>query len=542
MALPIPEIGIGEVLIRVRAAGVSPFDRKVADGVLKEEKEHRFPLIEGANIVRRRERSQHAMQTRASSREISATPEQLAARAGRVLRLNDMGDWTRAAPDLYPHQWSWDSAFIAIGLAHLDARRAAKELLALLSHQWKTGKIPHIVFNPEAPPESYFPGPDHWACASTSPDAPSAPPYTSCLCQPPVHAIAALRVWEVAERYGREEAVAARDFLRKIYPRLLLWHRYLLAYRDPEGSGLVTIYHPWESGMDNSPRWDTPLAAVKVGDMAPYPRYDLQHVTNPSQRPTGADYDRYLWLVKLIKKAGCDEMSIYRSHPFLVKDVLFSAILVAANEALLDIAGLISAQDEDRALIADWIDRGRRGLETCWDPELGLCLDYDLRAGKPLQIRTVAGFAPLIAGRQSPEHVDNLIAALDSPAFRGHPWLRWPLPPSTSPFQDGFHRRSYWRGPTWPVVNWLLWWSLLRAGKPERAEGLRQASLQQIASSGFGEYFDPFTGELLGATDQSWTAAVALDWLANGPPREERMVARAPRRPPRRTRSPIHPR
>jgi glycogen debranching enzyme len=119
---------------------------------------------------------------------------QLAARAKQVLRQNDMGDWTRAAPNLYPHQWSWDSAFIAIGLAYFNTRRAARELLALFEHQWRTGKVPHIVFNPEAPPDSYFPGPDHWACAATSPDAPPAPPYTSCLCQPPFHAIAALRV------------------------------------------------------------------------------------------------------------------------------------------------------------------------------------------------------------------------------------------------------------------------------------------------------------------------------------------------------------
>jgi NADPH:quinone reductase-like Zn-dependent oxidoreductase len=43
MTLPIPEIGAGEVLIRIRAAGVNPFDWKVADGVLKDKKEHRSP-------------------------------------------------------------------------------------------------------------------------------------------------------------------------------------------------------------------------------------------------------------------------------------------------------------------------------------------------------------------------------------------------------------------------------------------------------------------------------------------------------------------
>src|SRR5215210_4408861 len=279
---------------------------------------------------------------------ISEDHEELVAQASRILRRNDMGEWTRAAPWLYPHQWSWDSAFIAIGLAHLDTRRAAQELRTLFAHQWKTGKVPHIVFSPKAPSESYFPGADHWASAAASPDAPLAPPYTSCLCQPPVHAIAALRIWEAA---GREHATAraeATDFLREIYPRLSAWHRYLATFRDPEQSGLVTIYHPWASGTDNSPRWDAAVAAVEVGDLPPYPRYDIQHVDEPSQRPTNADYDHYLWLVELIKRAGCDERIIYRSHPFLVKDVLSSSILVAANEALLEIAEVVGATDADR--------------------------------------------------------------------------------------------------------------------------------------------------------------------------------------------------
>jgi NADPH:quinone reductase-like Zn-dependent oxidoreductase len=56
MDLPNPEVGADGVLIRVRAAGVNPFDWKVADGVLKDEREHRFPLILGfdaAGVVER---------------------------------------------------------------------------------------------------------------------------------------------------------------------------------------------------------------------------------------------------------------------------------------------------------------------------------------------------------------------------------------------------------------------------------------------------------------------------------------------------------
>ncbi len=435
--------------------------------------------------------------------------------AAGVLRRNSLRSWTKPAPDLYPHQWSWDSAFIALGLAHLDNRRAARELESLFSGQWATGKVPHIVFNPDAPPRSYFPDAERWNSSTLSPDAPSEP-HTSGLCQPPIHAIAVLRIWEASQGKDERRVSLARAFLRNSYPRLFSWHLYLATARDPEGSGLVTIYHPWESGTDNSPRWDEALEAVEVGEVPPYTRYDLRHVTDPSQRPSNEEYDRYLWLLELLKRARYEEAEIYEGHPFLVKDVLFSAILVAANEALLKIAEVVGADDGEREHVKSWMKRGREGLDKRWDEELKLSLDYDLRAEEPARVRTVAGFAPLIAGDLSPERLGDLLKTLESPAFAGHPELEQPLPPSTSPEEPGFHPRSYWRGPVWPVANWLLWWSLLRAGEPERAERIRRETLNQVAEGGFAEYFEPFTGEALGSSDQSWTAAVALDFLAAG--------------------------
>ena len=435
-------------------------------------------------------------------------------KAAAVLRRNDMGGWTRAAPDLYPHQWSWDSAFIAIGLARLDVKRAAQELSTLFDNQWANGKVPHIVFNKDAPQGSYLLGPEHWAPAVPSNDVPKTLRQTSGLCQPAVHAIAALYVWEVAEEAGDGALEPARAFLAGLYPKLYAWHRYLLTKRDPEGSGLVTIYHPWETGTDNSPRWDEALAAVSVGDVAPRERPDLRFVDEPSERPTEEEYDRYLWLVELLKRTSYDEDEIYRSHPFLVKDVLFSAILAAANEALLKIANLVGAPDEDSERIESWTLRGRRGLKACWDPDFSLCFDHDLRADKPLRVRTVAGFAPLIAGELTPQRLDALLETLFSPAFVGNDRLRWPLPPSTSPEEARFHPRAYWRGPVWPVISWLIWWSLRRAGEKKKAADLRRAALEQLAAGNFAEYYEPFTGEPLGSDGQSWTAAVALDWLS----------------------------
>ncbi len=98
-------------------------------------------------------------------------PTQLSARAAYLLRGNDLGTMTSAAPKLYPHMWSWDAAFVTVGLAPLSVERAVIEMDTLLSAQWRNGMIPHIVFANGR--DGYFPpGP----AAGSARDWPSAPP------------------------------------------------------------------------------------------------------------------------------------------------------------------------------------------------------------------------------------------------------------------------------------------------------------------------------------------------------------------------------
>jgi len=439
----------------------------------------------------------------------AGTPALLRDRAAAVLRGNDAGGWTKASPHLYPHQWSWDSAFNAIGWAHLDVRRAMAELEGLFAAQWSTGMVPHIVFR-AGPDQPYFPGPERWDCA-IAPAAPARPVLTTGICQPPVHALALQRIWQLTPEPQRPE-IRAR--LQALYPRLVKWHRYLATQRDPEASGLVTTYHPWE-GTDNSPRWDHALARIEVAKPRPYTRLDTRQVPDPSQRPTNWDYDRYLWLVGLLRKYRYDDAEIHRRYPFLIKDMFFSAVLIAANTALLDLAGVAGASDGDRGQLARWRDRGREGLAGCFDTESGLCLDYDVRNEEQIRLRTFAGFAPLFAATPEAGQREAQMRLLDSGDFCGDPRLRWRLLPSTSPAEPAFEPHNYWRGPVWPIINWLLWRSLRLLGYSDRADELRRDSLGQLAAAGyFAEYFEPFTGKPLGSLQQSWTAAVTLDWTA----------------------------
>jgi hypothetical protein len=428
-----------------------------------------------------------------------------------VLRKNDLGSWTKPAPRLYPHQWSWDSAFIAIGLASVDLNRALHELESLFRAQWQDGRVPHIVFNPEA--RDYFPGPGRWGAAEASPLAPLEP-ATSGLVQPPIHAIALSILLARLAKRNPSSALLAR--VNALYPRVLAWHRYLATFRDPEGTGLLSIYHPWESGTDNSPRWDAPFARLEVGEVAPYVRHDLKHVTDPSERPTEAEYDRYLWLVELLKNGHYDDAAAHRDHPFLIKDVLMSGIFAIANVQLARVAEELGRPAEEFGELIAYARRSTKAVLAARDPaQGGLALDWDVRANEPVRVQTCAGLAPLLLPDVPSDILSSTVETAFGPRFAGAPGFRFPVIPSTAPGTPGFQARSYWRGPTWPVMNWLVCWSLQRHGLDDRARQLRTANLGLLSrpEAQFAEYLEPYTGEPLGSIEQSWTAAVVLDWL-----------------------------
>ena len=438
------------------------------------------------------------------------TPTQLAARAAYLLRGNDLGSMTSAAPRLYPHMWSWDAAFVAMGLAALSVERAVVELDTLLSAQWANGMIPHIVFAEGV--DGYFPGPDRWACHQLAAAAPAGV-QTSGITQPPVHAIAVQRILDRARSRGRSTRAVAEEFLDRRWDDLVRWHRWLAEARDPSQRGRITLYHGWESGMDNSPRWDAAYANVIAGQIPRYTRADKHVIGDPSQRPTDGEYDRYLWLVEEMKSVGYDDGRLPTTMSFAVEDVFVSAIFAVACEVLATIGEDCNRPNADVRELYGWAERFRAGVVATADQRNGAARDYDLRARTWISTETVAQFAPLLCGGLAHQQERALLKLFEGTRFCGHPDLRYALVPSTSPVSQDFRPREYWRGPVWPVLNWLFSWAFARRGWSERSLRLRREGLRQVSDGAFGEYYEPFTGEPLGSMQQSWTAAAVLDWL-----------------------------
>ncbi|MEF2071669.1 MGH1-like glycoside hydrolase domain-containing protein [Consotaella aegiceratis] len=410
-------------------------------------------------------------------------------KARAILRQNDQGDYTVPTKGLYPFQWNWDSALVALGFATFDMDRALREIETLLAAQWADGMVPHIVFWQDD--TGYFPGHGEWGTAVSPP--------TSGITQPPVAASVLIRLHQMG---GEVERV------RRLLVKLDRWHRWFAEARDPDGRGLVAIIHPWESGRDNLPDWDRPLSYVDTSKVGTYQRRDTQHV-DAAQRPLKAEYDKYMALVQFGRDHGWNAEAIASGNPFWVADVGMNAILLRAER---DLATLATALGE--AVIADAAtERAERlaaGLETLWHDELGGYVSLDLRHGDKADTLSAGTFLPLYGGGIAPGRAAALVATLrdwrDKVAY---------LVPSYDPNVERFDPVRYWRGPVWAIVNFMVARGLADAGYGELAEDVRADTARLIAQSGFAEYFSATTGELCGGKDFSWTAAM---WLAFASP------------------------
>jgi glycogen debranching enzyme len=429
--------------------------------------------------------------------------------ASAVLKQNDRGLYTIPAEGLYPHQWLWDSCFIAIGLRHLDVERAKMEILSLLRAQWTNGMVPHMIFTPGENQHRIDYGMWQSWVSPFSPDGIT----TSGITQPPIIAEAVVRIGE------KMELVDRRSWYREVFPNLVAYHQWIYTDRDPHNEGLALLIHPWETGLDNTPPWMGELndhllpwwirvlqkthLELAIGLF----RRDTHFVSSADQRPTNIDAMALYDVQRRLRRKAYDIDRILDHTLFAIEDLSFNSILIRANERLVEIAKTIRADVPESLL--ESMKKTPETLETLWDQYTEAYYSRDFVTHRLLKEPSIATLLPLYAGTISKERAAILVKSLENEHIFGPPY---PVPsvPLNSPW---FNAERYWQGPTWFNTNWLVIDGLRRYGYKDHADALIEGCLELVTQSGFYEYYNPLSGGPLGANNFSWTAAITIDWL-----------------------------
>jgi hypothetical protein len=366
--------------------------------------------------------------------------------------------YSRPSPGHYPWQWYWDSCFHAIVWRRFDRDRAESELRSLLAGGSEDGFIGHTIF---------WHGHVDWQRRWTY-NVSSRTALNTSTIQPPLLAWA----WRIAVGDPADE------------PRIAAHHRWLEANRDLDGDGLLWIVQPDESGLDSSPKFD--------------PVWGWRAHARPLFPFLIARNRRLAWDARRVLDAG---------GPLLcevVTNVLWCLARIAAGEPSITPRIVERLWDERRGLFLD-VARGDLAHEGDTDPA-----ETDRR----IRTSTWSALAPLALPDLPDEIGRRLIEEhlLDQRRY----WLPFP-PSSVSAQEPSFEPRKwkgplwrlYWRGPTWINSAWLIWMGLLRHGYDTEAMEMAKRLSAAIAEQRLREFYEPYSGEGLGAKEFGWSSLIA---------------------------------
>ncbi len=375
---------------------------------------------------------------------MGASVQPVRGRARGVLEAawDDAGGYCVPNRRTYPHLWMWDSCFHAIAWLSLRDPRGLRELQAVFAGQLNNGFVPHMRYRGR----TYRRGPLADVSSFT---------------QPPVYAHAL----SVAAQVGMPADHALVS--RAVRGMEALW-------RDRLRDGLLVVVHPWESGADDSPRWDG-----WVGESA-------------WNRRRWTRFDRRLLRSTVFGEFG----EAVGSPEFVAAPAAFNAISAHGAEALGQLLG------EER-----WMRKAAElaeAIDGSWCESEGLWSDVAVTGGGPsVHMPTVDGVLPALC-TPDPRKAARALEQLVDPERFGAPFG----PTYVARTHPTYDPDAYWRGPAWPQLAYLAVLAARRWGRTEIADRLSTAARQACLTNGFSEYWNPETGAGRGARPQTWAAVV----------------------------------
>lgn len=406
----------------------------------------------------------------------------------RVFALNevDQGEVYYHMPSYhhYPTLFAWDSGFHAAAMCHLDPAKAARELETLFKQVGADGRLPHEVLLSNRASRRW---------KRTVEDRFVRWEYdrrgASFMVDPPSYHYAAELVFR---RTGDVR------WLERLWPFMRDSLDYLLRERDVFGDGLVTIFHPWESGTDLSPQFFTAMGldAGRRRDVA-----------------RSALYATYLFAYN--RFMGWDIRRLLEADRFVCQELTMNCLAVRACRSMAFLAGELKREDDRVAY-----QRRARAMmdaldEICWDEQEGCYFpSFGCRRRRLARRRTADSLMPLFTGLCRRDRAGRLIEEhlLEPGGF----WSEYLIP--FNPVDElagacSWVDKRLWSGHCiWINFNWMLSIGLSRFGYREEAREVTRRTVHMILREGFFEYYDSRTGKGMRVPDFCWPA-LALDMM-----------------------------
>lgn len=395
-------------------------------------------------------------------------------KAGLSPYLNKHYCYIMPSPANYPFQWWWDTCFSIFILCALDEYTLAQQnLRSLFAMQKKNGFVGHMIFWESLLPNNFLTllqGPPVWH---------QIRPHMSSLIQPPLVAQALTRIYEVS---------GDKACLEEMIPPIKKYYHWLMANRDFDGDGLISIISTFESGLDWKPSFDEVLGfkPVKAKEKL------FRKIISVELR----NFLRWYYL-----------KSIHKANVFVVKEVLFNTMYVQDLRSLAALCREI--KDNDAKKFDQCADRAAaRMMEIMYDEETAAFYDVYGPENKKAKVLTFTIALPVMLDDIPEEIAIEILKRhlLNKEEF----YLNYPFPSvaksesSFSPYESKF----LWRGPTWVIINWFLYKCLLSKGFRTEAQKIFTTVKELIEKSGFREYYNPNTGKGYGAKDFTWSGLI----------------------------------
>ncbi|MBR7133462.1 MAG: hypothetical protein IKD04_08010 [Clostridia bacterium] len=325
----------------------------------------------------------------------------------------------------FPGVWNWDTAFHAVGVSRWDTELAKENIIGFFEFQKENGMLPDVIFE--------------------------SGKRVDTLSKPPVFA------WATEVVYKRDRELA---FLKQMYPKLVLNTEWWEKERCSEGLFRYDASEPesedylkrvkWESGWDNSPRWDRGITKY--------------------------------WAIDL----NCFMVMCYNSLSFISKELCLDAEAEKWLEKSHRLALLIN--------------------QKMWS-EKGYYSDTDRFTGEISSVLSPASFMPLYVGIASPKQAECMsLIAEDKNKFD----CKMP----TVSFDNPGFDNDYWRGPTWLNVAYFAAKGLKNYGfdvADKIKESILEICHNE--KKAIFENYNSRTGEGQGCAGFSWSSVFIMEFI-----------------------------